>query len=112
MRQAIASKLSKCARILFGAAQRLNAIAALCDAGRQRRHEHGISAPSFVTVEDDLVALHWRHLLFASDTSSTKRSKMYMLSSGPGDASEWYWIVISGASLCRRPSTVPSFRCT
>ena len=43
-------------------------------------------------------------------TMPRKRSKMYSLSSGPGDASEWYWMVSTGNSRCRMPSIVPSFR--
>ena len=35
---------------------------------------------------------------------------MYSLSSGPGDASEWYWMVSTGNSRWRMPSIVPSFR--
>ena len=29
-------------------------------------------------------------------TKSRNASKMYSLSRGPGDASEWYWMVITG----------------
>ena len=35
-----------------------------------------------------------------------------MLSSGPGLASEWYWMAITGSSRMVSPSTVPSFRFT
>ena len=34
---------------------------------------------------------------------STNRSNMYMLSHGPGEASEWYWIVSSGSREALEP---------
>ena len=39
-----------------------------------------------------------------------KLSKRYSLSRGPGDASEWYWMLITGRDRWRRPSTVSSLR--
>ena len=30
------------------------------------------------------------------------------MSRGPGEASEWYWMLMTGRDLWRRPSTVPS----
>ena len=44
------------------------------------------------------------HHFFAASSSATNCSKMYMLSQGPGAASEWYWIVRNGSRVPRRPS--------
>ena len=42
-------------------------------------------------------------------TISRNWLNMYPLSLGPGEASEWYWILIAGRDLCLIPSTVWSF---
>src|SRR5690606_19830617 len=43
-------------------------------------------------------------------TMAQKRSNISVLSSGPGQASEWYWMVSSGSVRSAMPSTVWSFR--
>src|SRR3989304_1400459 len=48
----------------------------------------------------------------AASTIARKRSNIYSLSLGPGEASEWYWMEKRGSSLWRIPSTVPSLRLT
>ena len=43
---------------------------------------------------------------------SRKWSNICSLSRGPGEASEWYWMLMTGSERCLSPSTVPSFRLT
>ena len=46
------------------------------------------------------------------DQLALNREKKYDASGGPGAASGWYCTLKMGNSLCRMPSTVPSFRLT
>src|SRR5262249_9127937 len=43
-------------------------------------------------------------------TIARKRSNRYILSRGPGAASEWYWMETTGSEECVSPSQVLSFR--